>query len=53
MNELKLTSQFKKDLKRYKHKAAVIGQNWKTYLTSWPKDCLSLKKTGPIFDRQL
>ena len=26
MNELKLTSQFKKDLKRYKHKAAVIDK---------------------------
>lgn len=26
MNELKLTSQFKKDLKRYKHKAAVINK---------------------------
>ncbi len=26
MNELKLTSQFKKDLKRYKRKAAVIDK---------------------------
>ncbi len=26
MNELKLTSQFKKDLKRYKHKATVIDK---------------------------
>lgn len=26
MNELKLTSQFKKDLKRYKYKATVIDK---------------------------
>lgn len=26
MNEIKLTSQFKKDLKRYKHKAEVIDK---------------------------
>ena len=26
MNTLKLTSQFKKDLKRYKHKAEIIGK---------------------------
>ena len=26
MNELKLTSQFKKDLKRYKHRAEVIDK---------------------------
>ncbi|WP_286333345.1 MULTISPECIES: type II toxin-antitoxin system YafQ family toxin [Duncaniella] len=26
MNELKLTSQFKKDLKRYKHKPEVIDK---------------------------
>lgn len=26
MNTLKLTSQFKKDLKRYKHKAEVINK---------------------------
>lgn len=26
MNTLKITSQFKKDLKRYKHKAAVINK---------------------------
>lgn len=32
MNEIKLTSQFKKDLKRYKHKAEVISTNWKPYL---------------------
>lgn len=26
MNTLKLTSQFKEDLKRYKHNAAVLGK---------------------------
>lgn len=47
MNELKLTSQFKKDLKRYKHKAAVI-EKLETILNLLAKDYLSRKKTGYI-----
>lgn len=48
MKILKLTSQFKKDLKRYKHKTEVINK-LETILKFWRKDLLCPKKTGLIY----
>lgn len=48
MKILKLTSQFKKDLKRYKHKTEVINK-LETILKILAQDLLCPKKTGLIY----
>lgn len=45
MNTLKLTSQFKKDLKRYKHKTEVIDK-LEVILNCWQKGRPCRMKTG-------